>query len=64
MDQAIARAVRMGQREVVKVYHLRLEAENTSTINIDSVVNAKAAEKRVMLEKLFRLCSDGDLKKM
>ena len=60
MDQAIARAVRMGQCEVVKVYHLRLEAENTSTINIDSVVNAKAAEKRVMLEKLFRLCGGAE----
>lgn len=57
MDQAIARAVRMGQHEVVKVYHLRLEAENDSTINIDSVVNAKAIEKRVMLEKLFGLCA-------
>lgn len=61
MDQAIARAVRMGQHEVVKVYHLRLEAENDSTINIDSVVNAKAIEKRIMLEKLFTLCT-GDVK--
>lgn len=57
MDQAIARAVRMGQREVVKVYHLRLEAEDTQTINIDKVVSAKAMEKRAMLEKLFKLCS-------
>lgn len=59
MDQAIARAVRMGQREVVKVYHLRLEAEDTKTINIDKVVSAKAMEKRAMLEKLFSLCSSG-----
>jgi SNF2 family DNA or RNA helicase len=57
MDQAIARAVRMGQREVVKVYHLRLEAEDTKTINIDKVVSAKAMEKRAMLEKLFKLCT-------
>ena len=59
MDQAIARAVRMGQHEVVKVYHLRLEAEDTKTINIDKVVSAKAMEKRAMLEKLFSLCSSG-----
>jgi len=56
MDQAIARAVRMGQTEVVNVYHLRLAAENETTINIDSMVQAKAQEKRIMLEKLFRLC--------
>ena len=59
MDQAIARAVRMGQTEVVKVYHLRLAAENDATINIDELVNAKAEEKRKMLEKLFAMCSQG-----
>jgi SNF2 family DNA or RNA helicase len=59
MDQAIARAVRMGQTEVVKVYHLRLAAENDNTINIDELVNAKAEEKRKMLEKLFTMCSEG-----
>ena len=53
MDQAIARAVRMGQREVVHVYHLRLASENTKTINIDTLVNAKADEKRKMLERLW-----------
>jgi len=56
MDQAIARAVRMGQTEVVKVYHLRLAAEDGATINIDNMVDAKAVEKRKMLEKLFALC--------
>jgi SNF2 family DNA or RNA helicase len=56
MDQAIARAVRMGQTKVVKVYHLHLEAEQKNTINIDAMVNAKADEKRKMLEKLFALC--------
>ena len=55
MDQAIARAVRMGQSEVVHVYHLRLASENTKTINIDSLVNAKADEKRKMLNRLFSL---------
>ena len=56
MDQAIARAVRMGQTEIVKVYHLRLAAEDGATINIDTMVDAKAVEKRKMLEKLFALC--------
>lgn len=59
MDQAIARAVRMGQREVVKVYHLRLAAENEGTVNIDNLINDKADEKRKMLEKLYRMCSQG-----
>lgn len=65
MDQAIARAVRMGQREVVKVYHLQLAAETGSSddkghsiINIDSMIQAKAEEKRKLLEKLFALCTD------
>jgi SNF2 family DNA or RNA helicase len=59
MDQAIARAVRMGQKEVVKVYHLRLAAEHDAAINIDEMINAKAEEKRKMLEKLFDMCSKG-----
>jgi SNF2 family DNA or RNA helicase len=63
MDQAIARAVRMGQTEVVKVYHLRLAAEDDVAVNIDEMINAKAKEKRKMLEKLFEMCSkQGDYK--
>jgi SNF2 family DNA or RNA helicase len=60
MDQAIARAVRMGQKEIVHVYHLRLAAESATAeaaVNIDELINAKAEEKRKMLEKLFTLCS-------
>ena len=56
IDQAVARAVRMGQTKVVNVYHLHLKAEQENTINIDAVVNAKAEEKRKMLQKLFALC--------
>lgn len=55
MDQAIARAVRMGQTEVVKVFHLQLAAEHDTAINIDRMVNAKALEKRKMLENLFMM---------
>ena len=54
MDQAIARAVRMGQKEVVKVYHLRLtEESDEKIINIDTTIQKKASEKRDMLEKIF-----------
>ncbi len=59
MDQAIARAVRMGQTEIVKVYHLKLAVEENNSINIDRLVNGKAEEKRRMLEKLFSMCSRG-----
>ena len=60
MDQAIARAVRMGQKEIVHVYHLRLLGESAAAgaaVNIDELINAKAEQKRKMLEKLFTLCS-------
>ena len=59
MDQAIARAVRMGQTEVVKVYHLKLalETENSALINIDETMHSKADEKRRMLEKIFTDCA-------
>jgi SNF2 family DNA or RNA helicase len=57
MDQAIARAVRMGQTRRVHIYHLQLQAENYSTINIDLLVNAKAEEKREMLKKLFLIAN-------
>jgi SNF2 family DNA or RNA helicase len=57
MDQAIARAVRMGQTKIVKIYHLDLQAEQDGTINIDALVNSKAEEKRKMLQKLFAMCS-------
>jgi hypothetical protein len=50
----------MGQKEVVHVYHLRLEAEKEDTVNIDELVNAKAEEKRRMLVKLFSLCAKGE----
>jgi SNF2 family DNA or RNA helicase len=56
MDQAIARAVRMGQTEVVKLYHLQLAEEKEATINIDVMINRKADEKRKMLENMFLMC--------
>jgi SNF2 family DNA or RNA helicase len=56
IDQAVARAVRMGQTKTVHVYHLRLAAENELTVDIDSLVNSKATFKRDLLNKLFTLC--------
>jgi hypothetical protein len=56
MDQAIARAVRMGQTEIVHVYHLRLASEHKTAVQIDTLINQKAEEKRKMLIKLFEIC--------
>lgn len=58
MDQAVARAVRMGQTKQVHVYHLLLEAEKSGSINIDELINSKAEEKRWMLEDIFEKCAD------
>jgi SNF2 family DNA or RNA helicase len=60
MDQAIARAVRMGQKKIVKVYHLKLamEASNEKIINIDEMVQKKAEEKREMLKRIFTFCTE------
>jgi len=57
MDQAVARAVRMGQTKTVQVYHLMLHTEKSSSVNIDSLVSTKADQKRAMLLRLFQLCS-------
>ena len=63
MDQAIARAVRMGQTRIVHVYHLHLHAELTQDdddkqpILIDSLIHSKAEEKREMLATFFQISS-------
>jgi SNF2 family DNA or RNA helicase len=43
MDQAIGRAVRIGQTEIVRVYFLKLKEEEA--LNIDTYMFEKAAEK-------------------
>jgi len=55
MDQAIARAVRIGQTRVVHIYHLRLAAEVHGSLNIDSFIHHKAHQKRLLLARLFAL---------
>jgi SNF2 family DNA or RNA helicase len=58
MDQAVARAVRMGQTRRALVYHLHLHAEShDSSILIDALISDKAEAKRGMLEELFDLLS-------
>lgn len=57
MDQALARAVRIGQHHIVHVYHLRLAAELDGSINIDVLINNKASQKRALLARLFALSS-------
>jgi hypothetical protein len=59
MDQAVARAVRMGQTKIVHVYHLALAAEKEGSLNIDTLVHAKAHQKRLLLARLYTLCSQG-----
>ena len=51
MEQAIGRAVRIGQREVVKVYHLRLKEEET--MNIDAIMMEKAEVKKDLCQTVL-----------
>jgi hypothetical protein len=43
MDQAVGRAVRIGQRDVVQVYNIVLKEEGA--LNIDTYMSDKAADK-------------------
>ena len=49
MDQAIGRAVRIGQTKKVIVHHIVLKEEDT--FNIDKMMMEKAASKRELCEK-------------
>ena len=57
MDQAIGRAVRIGQREEVEVIMLLLKEE--SSLNIDSAMIEKAETKRDLLTNIFRHANKG-----
>jgi len=57
MDQAVGRAVRMGQKEIVEVTLLILKEEDS--MNIDEKMLEKADEKRGILEKVFQHASRG-----
>ena len=56
LKQAEARAVRIGQKQVVKIYYLQLQIEAENSINIDRLIEGKAEEKRIMLEEIFSMC--------
>jgi SNF2 family DNA or RNA helicase len=57
MDQAIGRAVRIGQEKTVEVTMLVLKEEET--MNIDLAMLEKAEGKRTVLERLFENASRG-----
>jgi SNF2 family DNA or RNA helicase len=57
MDQAVGRAVRMGQKEIVEVTLLILKEEDS--MNIDEKMLEKADEKRGILQKVFQHASRG-----
>jgi SNF2 family DNA or RNA helicase len=57
MDQAVGRAVRMGQKEIVEVTLLVLKEEDS--MNIDEKMLEKADEKRGILQKVFQHASRG-----
>ena len=58
IDQACARAVRIGQTSVVHIYHLRLAAEVEGSLNIDRLIHDKAHAKRELLHRLFTICRE------
>jgi SNF2 family DNA or RNA helicase len=51
MEQAIARAVRVGQKKEVNVYHIRLEEE--ITFNIDNFMHDKVEIKQELATEFF-----------
>jgi SNF2 family DNA or RNA helicase len=55
MDQAIGRAVRIGQTENVVVHHLILKEEDG--INIDRLMRDKAKEKRELCRRFLDIAS-------
>ena len=55
MNQAIARAVRIGQKKVVEVYHLKLEDE--SALNIDAIMMEKANSKGELCKQVLEMAT-------
>ncbi len=53
IDQAIARAVRMGQTKQVAVWFVRLKEEET--LNIDKFMNARVREKSALSQQFFSI---------
>ena len=55
MNQAIGRAVRIGQKNQVIVHHLHLNEEKT--MNIDKMMNERAKEKGALNEKILSMAN-------
>jgi hypothetical protein len=61
MNQAIARTVRMGQKSVVRIYRLQLEAEVENITYIDRLIYAKAEEKSRLLLQFFECVDENKI---
>jgi len=59
MRQSIGRAVRIGQKEEVQVYHLVLKEEET--LNIDALMREKIMIKEELLADLLKCASRGKI---
>lgn len=57
MDQAVGRAVRIGQEEQVEVHHFRLEEEKS--MNIDKMMIEKVEQKRELCDWFLENASRG-----
>ena len=62
MRQSVGRAVRIGQKEEVQVYHLLLKEEET--LNIDAVMREKVSDKEKQLVSLLSCASRGQLQQI
>lgn len=60
MDQAVGRAVRIGQTEQVYVHHIVLKVEEESTLNIDNIMTDKIVMKRELCD-LFLSMANRDV---
>lgn len=60
MDQAVGRAVRIGQTKQVEVHHIRLEEE--SALNIDAIMISKVDTKREICNWFLDSASRGNIK--
>lgn len=59
MDQAVGRAVRIGQTKSVEVHHFRLDEEQS--MNIDAMMIDKVEEKRLLCDWFLKNASRGEL---
>jgi SNF2 family DNA or RNA helicase len=54
MDQAVGRAVRIGQKEQVYVHHITLKEEELDSLNVDRFMLEKADKKRDLCEEFLK----------